>query len=256
VGAVTHRPRKRFGQHFLANPAIATQIVTVAGVRPGERVLEVGPGLGVLTAALLTAGARVVAVELDRDLAAHLRSALPSIELVEGSALSVPLPDCDRVVANLPYNVGTAILLRLLDLRRPMTLMFQREVADRLTAGPGSRDFGSLSVHVQVRASARAEMALPPGAFTPPPRVHSSVVSFVPVEADFGGVSAEAFDAIVRRGFSQRRKTLLNALGAGMGREQAAAVLAAAAVDPGARAETVDLAGWRQLAGAAARGGA
>lgn len=242
------RARRRFGQNFLVNDGLAEAIVARAGVRPGERVLEIGPGLGVLTAALARAGAHVTAIELDRDLAAALPEIVPEVTLVQGDALRVPLPRVDRVVANLPYNVATPLCMRLLALRVPMALMFQREVAERLEADPGSRTYGALSVQVQVRARVERLLSLPPGAFHPPPKVHSAVVGFQPVaEPDYGGATAEEFDRVVRMGFSSRRKTLTNSLGNHVGREAALTWLSAAGLDPGARAETIDLAGWRRL---------
>lgn len=248
------RARRRFGQNFLVADGLAEAIVARAGVRPGERVLEVGPGLGVLTAALSRAGAQVVAIELDRDLAAALPEVVPLVELIEGDALHVDLPRVDRVVANLPYNVATPICMRLLTLGVPMALMFQREVADRIEADSGSRTYGALSVQIQVRAAVDRLLTLPPAAFHPQPKVHSAVVGFSPhAPPDYGGVDVETFDRIVRLGFSARRKTLTNAFGNQVGRERAVAWCQGAGVHPGARAEQVDLAGWRRLAAAAAR---
>lgn len=245
------RARRRFGQNFLVSDGLADAIVARAGVRPGDRVLEIGPGLGVLTAALARAGARVVAIELDRDLAAALPEVVPDVELVQGDALKVPLPEVQRVAANLPYNVATPLCMRLLGLRVPMALMFQREVADRIEADSGSRTYGALSIQIQVRARVERLVTLPPGAFHPPPKVHSAVVGFEPVATpDYGGGPAEAFDRLVRLGFSARRKTLTNAFGSQLGREGAIALCTAAGIDPGARAEQVDLAGWRRLVAA------
>lgn len=245
------RARRRFGQNFLVSDGLADTIVMRAGVRPGDRVLEIGPGLGVLTASLARAGARVTAIELDRDLAAALPEIVPDVTLIQGDALRVPLPDVDRVVANLPYNVATPLCLRLLALKVPMALMFQREVADRIEADSGSRTYGSLSIQIQVRARVERLVSLPPGAFHPAPKVHSAVVGFTPVPVpDFAGATPEAFDRLVRLGFSARRKTLTNAFGAQLGREGAQALCVAAGVDPGARAEQIDVAGWRRLVAA------
>lgn len=246
------RARRRFGQNFLVSDAIADNIVAAALLRPGERVLEIGPGLGVLTRALLRAGGRVTAVELDRDLAAALREDLPDLGLIEGDALRVELPEVDRVVANLPYNVATPLLLRLLPRRLPMALMFQREVADRLCALPGSKDYGSLTVVTQLWSRPEILVELGPGAFHPPPKIRSAVVGFRPREPDFGGVSPEVFEKVLRAGFSARRKTLQNALSPLFGRETATAALAQAGIDAARRAETVDVAGWRSLAAALA----
>ncbi len=242
------RAKRRFGQNFLVNDGLAETIVLRAGVRPGDRVLEIGPGLGVLTAALARAGARVHAIELDRDLAAALPEVVPDVVLVQGDALKVPLPEVDRVVANLPYNVATPLCMRLLPLGVPMALMFQREVADRIEADPGSRTYGALSVQIQARARVERLVSLPPGAFHPAPKVHSAVVGFTPIAApDFGGASAEEFDRVVRMGFSSRRKTITNSLGNHVGRERAITWCHAAGIDPGTRAEQVDLSGWRRL---------
>lgn len=245
------RARKRFGQNFLISTEITSSIVRLAGVRAGDRVLEIGPGLGVLTVELIAAGAHVEVIELDRDLAAALPEVAPEAVLHVGDAMRLPLPEVDRVVANLPYNVATPLMLRLLELKVPMALMFQREVADRIEADPGSRTYGSLSVQVAARCSPLRLLNLPPGAFHPPPKVHSAVVGFTPhTTLNFGGVDGATFDRVVRLGFSARRKTLLNAFSSSLGRDESTAVIAAAGVNPGDRAERIDLAGWRRLAAA------
>ncbi|MFZ5476422.1 MAG: 16S rRNA (adenine(1518)-N(6)/adenine(1519)-N(6))-dimethyltransferase RsmA [Myxococcota bacterium] len=244
------RARRRFGQNFLVNPGVCERIVAAATLRPGEHVLEIGPGLGVLTSALLDVGARVTCVELDRDLAAALRESHPSVTLIEGDALKVDLPAADAVVANLPYNVATPLLMKLLAARYPrMVLMFQREVADRLEAGVDDDAYGALSVQVAARARVERVLTLPPGAFHPPPKVHSAVLRFDPFPSPD---LPEGFDRTVRLGFSLRRKKLINALASDLDKERALAALAAAGIDPGVRAETVDLAGWRRLAEALA----
>lgn len=251
------RAKRRFGQNFLVDPGIVGRIVRVAGVRAGDRALEIGPGLGILTEALQEAGAEVTAIELDRDLAEGIREALPRVRLIEGDALRVDLGQVLegegwRVAANLPYNVATPILMALLKLGTPrittMALMFQREVADRLVATPDDDAFGALSVQVQARARVERAMELPPGAFHPAPKVHSTVVRFELVPPDFGGVTERHFDHVVRAGFSQRRKYVANSLSSAFPREQVDAALAGAGIAPTLRAERIDLAGWRRLA--------
>lgn len=248
--ALETKARKRFGQNFLVHDAIADNLVAASGVRKGEHVLEIGPGLGVLTRALLRAGAKVTAIELDRDLAGALKEDLPEITLIEGDAMRVDIPEADRIVANLPYNVGTQILLRLLPYGKPMALMFQKEVGERICARPRSKEYGSLSVTVQVRAAAEILVDLGPGAFHPPPKVRSVVVGFRPRTPDFGGVDGETFERVLRAGFSARRKTLENAFAQLFGKETAHAALVQCGIDPGARAETLDVNAWRLLAAA------
>lgn len=253
------RARRRFGQNFLVHPETSERIVELAGVKPGDRVLEIGPGLGVLTQALIAAGAQVTCIELDRDLAAGVRELFPFVKLVEGDALRVPLDEaCPgegwKVVANLPYNVGTPILMRLLGepLRFPeMALMFQREVGDRLLAAADEDAVGALSVQVQARAEVRRLLTLPPGAFHPAPKIWSVVLGFRQIpEPDFGGVSAGVFDRVVRAGYAQRRKTLLNSLSTAFPKDVALAALTETGVDPRRRAETLTLPEWRTLAAA------
>jgi 16S rRNA (adenine1518-N6/adenine1519-N6)-dimethyltransferase len=256
------RARRRFGQNFLVAPDSAERIVTLARVRAGDRVLEIGPGLGTLTEALRDAGAQLVCVELDRDLAAGLRELWPDLTLVEGDAMRVPLAQHLpgggwKAVANLPYNVGTPILMRLLGMPgtfSSLTLMFQREVGDRLAAAPGDSEFGALSVQVQVRAEVSRLLTLPPGAFHPPPKIWSSVLGFrLFAEPDFGGVPAATFDRVVRLGFQHRRKTLANSLSAGLPRDVVATVCAEAGVDPQLRAQVLGVPEWRRLAAAVHR---
>jgi 16S rRNA (adenine1518-N6/adenine1519-N6)-dimethyltransferase len=257
LARLEQRARRRFGQHFLTDRGVVDRIVRGARIAAGDRVVEIGPGLGILTRALLAAGADLTAVELDRDLAAHLREALPDLRLVEADAVEVdwnelcPGPGY-KVVANLPYNVGTTLTMQLV--RRPqtfrsITVMLQREVVDRLCAEPGSRTYGALSVEVQVRARPTWVVLVPPDRFWPPPAVHSAVVRLDLFDApEVGPAGPEAFDAVVRAAFAQRRKTAANALGARYGRERARAALAAVGIDPLARAEQLDAAAFRSLA--------
>ena len=206
------RARKRFGQHFLVQRDVVVRMVRGSGVQAGDSVVEIGPGLGILTRALLEAGADLTAVELDRDLAQHLRETMPRVRLVEADALGVNWPElCPgggwRVVANLPYNVGTPLVMTLLQYPRTFTclsVMLQREVADRLMALPGSKTYGALSVRAQARARIRPLVQVPPNAFHPPPKVRSSVIrlDLLP-EPDFGPAGEATFERVVRGAFSQ-----------------------------------------------------
>jgi 16S rRNA (adenine1518-N6/adenine1519-N6)-dimethyltransferase len=250
--------RKRFGQHFLASAGVVSKIVRVAQVQPGDRVLEVGPGLGVLTEALLRAGADVTAIELDRDLIDFLTERLPEVRLIEGDATQVDLDSIisckHKVVANLPYNVGTKIITQMIarpDLFESLVVMVQKEVAQRLVAKTGDRKRGSLSVFVEARAEARIRIKVPPGAFHPPPKVHSAVVELIlHPEARTGGVDIGHFDTVVRTACSAPRKTIRNALRSQYDAEVADAALLSASIDPRARASTLDLEAFQRLAAA------
>jgi len=219
------RARKRFGQHFL-EPAWVARLIAAVAPANDETFIEIGPGRGALTAPLAQGAGRVIAIELDRDLATTLAPRLPpNVHLVQADFLEIALPQLlqgertpVRVVGNLPYNVASPILFRLLDvaddgrLLRDATLMVQREVADRIVAGPGGKDYGAMSIQVQLVADAERVLSLPPGAFRPPPKVHSAVVQlkFRPPHVNVG--SRDAFERVVRGLFLQRRKTLANAL--------------------------------------------
>lgn len=257
------RARKRFGQHFLVKPEIVQRIVRGARVREGDRVVEIGPGLGVLTRELLANGARVLAVELDRDLAAFIRETLPEVELIETDAARVDwhatVEPGAKVVANLPYNVGTKVLMQMLrtgdagvPVFQSVTVMLQKEVVDRLMAAPGTRKYGALTVEAQARASAVFVLSVEPDSFHPPPKVRSSVVRMDvrPEGPQTGGVEPAAFDRVVHAAFSQRRKTLVNSLSSLYGKDRARAAVAEAELDPGIRAERLSLAAFRALAGA------
>ena len=256
------RARKRFGQHFL-EPAWVAKLVAAIDPRPDESFLEIGPGRGALTAALAPRVARLVAVEIDRDLAAALPDRVPAlVRVVEGDFLEIDLatllagePRPLRVAGNLPYNVATPILVRLLEAAdggrtlADATVMLQKEVAERVVARPGSSDYGPLAVAVALDADAASVMTLPPGAFRPPPKVTSAVVHlrFRPPAVDVG--DRTVFARLVRGAFQQRRKTLLNALGppaATLGRE-ATDLVARAGVDPGIRPGDLPIEGFAAL---------
>lgn len=216
--------RKRFGQHFL-EPAWVVKLVDALVPHPDDTFLEIGPGRGALTAPLAARVKKVIAVELDRDLAAALPARLPEVRVIQADFLDVDLTDIlrderkpVRVVGNLPYNVGSPILFKLLHdaddgrLLSDATLMLQKEVADRLVAEPGSDGYGALAIQVALLADAERILSLPPGAFRPPPKVRSAVVRlrFRDPAVDVGDRST--FEKLVRGLFLQRRKTLANAL--------------------------------------------
>jgi len=226
VGAPTYpRARRRFGQHFLEQ-AWVDKLITALGTAPDDTFLEIGPGRGALTRALAPHVARIVAVEIDRDLAAALPAHAPShVRVVTGDFLHVDLDELLReeplplrVIGNLPYNVASPILFRLLHEAKhgrrfhDATLMLQKEVADRLTATPGTAEYGVLALQVGLLADVDRILTLPPGAFRPPPKVTSAVIRLrfhAPV-VDVGNPAV--FERVVRGVFLQRRKTLLNAL--------------------------------------------
>jgi 16S rRNA (adenine1518-N6/adenine1519-N6)-dimethyltransferase len=250
LAALEQRARRRFGQHFLTDRGVVDRIVRGARVTPGDKVVEIGPGLGILTAALVEAGAELTAVELDRDLAEHVRTTFPTVRLVEADAMKVDwvelCPGSDhKVVANLPYNVGTSLTMQLVRLPatfRSITVMLQLEVVQRLCAEPGSKTYGALSVELQARARPVFIVKVGPEHFHPPPKVESAVVRLEPYEQPrLGGLDPGRFDAVVRAAFSQRRKTVANALGARFGRDAAVAALEQAGIPTQRRAEQLGL---------------
>jgi 16S rRNA (adenine1518-N6/adenine1519-N6)-dimethyltransferase len=249
--------RKALGQHFLLDPALCSRIAGAAGPMEGRQVLEVGPGPGGLTRALLaTAAGRVVAVELDRRAVAalaELAAAYPGrLEIIEGDALKLDaaalLAAPRRIVANLPYNVGTPLLvgwLRHAASLESMTLMFQQEVAERITAAPGTEAYGRLGVLAQWRCRCTLLLSLPPGAFSPPPKVWSAVVGLEPHPEDPGPALFAAMERLTAAAFGQRRKMLRGALKS-LG--DAEGLLAKAGIAGERRAETLSIAEFDRLA--------
>jgi 16S rRNA (adenine1518-N6/adenine1519-N6)-dimethyltransferase len=244
--------RQPLGQHFLIDENIVRKIVRSAQLQPGETVLEVGPGRGILTAALLEASGLVVAVELDAGLCAHLREtfgARPNFRLVQGDAVAfdyAQVPSPFLVVANLPYYVSTPLLFRFLEEGRRidrMVLMLQEEVAGRLAAAPGRKEYGVLSVAAQFRCDVRLAFKVPASCFRPRPRVGSAVVALTPLARPRVSVRDEGvFFKVVRGGFAHRRKALPNSLrDEGFDPSAAAAALERAGIDPRRRAETLSL---------------
>jgi 16S rRNA (adenine1518-N6/adenine1519-N6)-dimethyltransferase len=271
------RARKRFGQHFL-EPAWVRKVIEAIAPAPGDVFIEIGPGPGALTRALAETGAPITAVELDRDLAAHLSKDAPAnVSVVEGDILRVDLDRllhealatkasgtaAVRVVGNLPYNIASSILLRLVRLfrggapLRDATLMLQEEVAVRLMAPPGGGDYGPLAIAVQLRADVRSLLSLPPGAFRPPPKVRSALVglTFRPARVEIA--DEDQFERVVRTVFTKRRKTLANALQAFAAAHgtDGRAVAARAGLDGRRRPETLDIEEFARLSEAIPRPG-
>jgi 16S rRNA (adenine1518-N6/adenine1519-N6)-dimethyltransferase len=255
------RAKKSWGQNFLGDEEILDHIARLAAPRPGERVIELGAGLGHLTARLLAHGASVVAVERDRDMARVLRGELGDrIDLREADAARLDVAALARecggaritVVGNLPYHLTSPILFSLIDqaphVARAVFLL-QREVAERLAAPAGDREGGVASILLQREAEVSIERIVPPGAFLPPPKVHSAVICCLFRPPADAVVDPARFRRLVKAGFAQRRKTLGKALGsANLAPPPAiAAALAGAGIDPQRRGETLTLAEWAAL---------
>ena len=216
-----HVARKRFGQHFLADDGVLDRIVSAIDPRPGQAVVEIGPGLGALTGPLRERCERLTVIELDRDLAQRLRrdDRLTVIEAdvlrVDFSALALAAGQPLRVVGNLPYNISTPILFHLLAHVahvQDQHFMLQKEVVDRMAAEPGHKDFGRLTVMLQWRYRIESVLDVPPEAFDPPPKVDSAVVRMTPLPMA-EGVDPQRLGALVTVAFSQRRKLLRHTLG-------------------------------------------
>ena len=237
------KPKKRFGQHFLRNRGAVAKIVAAVEPQPGEIIVEIGPGEGVLTEKLLEI-APVIAIEIDRDLAPALKERFGErLEVRNEDALDAPLPDRPyRAVGNLPYNVGTPILRRVIadDHWTRAVFMLQKEVADRIVAKPGDDDYGYLTLYTQLYASAKKLMTLDPKSFYPPPKVRSVVVVLEPDRKAFA--SSELLD-LLSVAFRMRRKTLVNNLTGwrGVSRDDVVRALAAVGIDERVRAETLSL---------------
>ncbi len=211
--ALGMRATKGLGQHFLVDDRIAHRHVEYAGITANDVVLEIGPGLGVLTKPLLAKAAKVVAVEKDRRLASALRELGGNLEVIEGDAVKAPLPRFDRVVSNLPYQISSPVTFRLLDLPfRRAVLMYQEEFADRLVARCGEEDYSRLSVKAYVRARVEIVERVPRSAFWPQPKVDSAIVLLEPRAAPFRVKNTGTFEAVVDATFQHRRKAIENGL--------------------------------------------
>jgi 16S rRNA (adenine1518-N6/adenine1519-N6)-dimethyltransferase len=254
---VSHKPRKRFGQHFLHERGVIQRIVTVFNPKSTDHVVEIGPGEGVLTRELVGKVARLDVVELDRDLVMHLRESLPetvtihSADALKFDFCSLALPDNKlRLIGNLPYNISTPLLFHLLDQAHcieDMLFMLQKEVVDRMVAAPGGKDYGRLSVMLQWGAKVEKLFNVAPGAFRPPPKVDSSIVHLIPhVVPPVQVNDPQRFAQVVKAAFSQRRKVLRNTLKGLVAPE----TMERLGVDPGRRAETLSLTELAALANA------
>lgn len=255
------RMSKKLGQNFLIDASIVQGIVDAADIQPGERVLEIGPGIGTLTQGLAEAGAQVTAVELDKKLPAVLAETLKAydnVTIVPGDILKVNIPEIMgdgpfKVAANLPYYITTPILMTLLERHLPITrmvTMVQKEVAERMIAKPGSRIYGALSVAVQYYTEPEIVLDVPPRSFIPAPEVDSVVIACKVRETPAVDVIDEKmFFRVVKAAFGQRRKTLFNALkGGGLPKEQVRDAMENAGIDMTRRGETLSLEEFGRLA--------
>ena len=254
---MNHRPRKRFGQNFLHDPGIVQRIVQAIAPQAGDNLVEIGPGQGAITVELLPLVQRMHAVELDRDLVGPLADRCADLgELVihnrdalkfDFSTLTTPQTQL-RVVGNLPYNISTPLLFHLLEQSahiKDMHFMLQKEVVERMAAGPGGKTYGRLSVMLQARAQVTTLFHIGPGAFNPPPKVDSAFARLQPWDSPPYRIDdREVFNRVVSQAFSQRRKTLRNSLRQLLTAEQ----IAAAGLDPSTRAEQLSVADFANLA--------
>jgi 16S rRNA (adenine1518-N6/adenine1519-N6)-dimethyltransferase len=251
-----HRPRKRFGQHFLHDPHVIGKIIGAVAPKPGETLVEIGPGLGAITLPLLEQAGSLTAVELDRDVIPLLEAAAApkgNLRIVQGDALEVALAPLApaggklRLVGNLPYNVSTPLLFHFLeqaDCVQDMHFMLQKEVVQRMAAKPGGKEYGRLTVMLASRCKVEPLFNIGPGAFRPPPKVDSAFVRLIPYTTPpFTIADRTRYAMVVTQAFSHRRKTLKNAV-AGLVDE---ADIIAAGLDPKARPETLSAADFARL---------
>jgi len=253
-----HRPRKRFGQNFLHDPAVIGRIIRAIDPRPDEHLVEIGPGLGALTRPLLSAVGHLAAVEIDRDVIPHLKEIcdgsgelrIHNLDVLKCDFATIAAGQALRLVGNLPYNISTPLLFHLLKqlpVIRDMHFMVQKEVAERLAAAPNTEHYGRLGIMVQLRCTVELLFTVGPGAFKPAPKVDSAVVRLIPHrEMPVKIIDERRFAELVTRAFSQRRKTLRNALKGLLTTEQ----IEALGIDPMRRPETLGLADYAALSNA------
>jgi 16S rRNA (adenine1518-N6/adenine1519-N6)-dimethyltransferase len=258
---ISRSRRRALGQHFLADAGVARAIVDIIAPRSTDLVVEIGPGQGALTCELARRAGRLIALEIDGGLVRRLRTRFPSAEVIEVDARRWPYRHLARpphgrvlVVGNLPYSAGTAILTALVDARSAIdeiTVMLQREVAERVAAAPGGKSYGSLSVLVQLVSDPTVVLRVPPRAFRPPPKVESAVLRVNVLSTPRVAVPDEQrFRAVVRAAFAQRRKTIGNSLAAvlGLPSGEIRDALERAGIDASRRAETLTLEEFARLA--------
>ncbi len=250
-----HIARKRFGQNFLTDKFVLSDIIQAIGPKPDDTMVEIGPGLGAMTRLLLDSLKTLHVVELDRDLVARLQKSFnpATLTIHAGDALqfdfaTIPVPDGQklRVVGNLPYNISSPMLFHLTDIAplvQDQHFMLQKEVVQRMVAEPGSKTFGRLSVMLQWRYTMQMMFIVPPTAFDPPPRVESAIVRMIPIAQPLA-CDAEKLQLVVTTAFTQRRKVLRNCVSALFTENE----LIDAGVDPQARPETVPMAQFVALA--------
>ena len=251
---MSHQARKRFGQHFLTSIDTIEQIVAAIAPQNGETIVEIGPGRAAITAPLAVSAGTLHAIEFDRDLAAKLKRQFQdrhNVVIHEADALRFDFSSLGtelRIVGNLPYNISTPLLFHLLTFRKNVTdmhFMLQKEVVDRISAPPGNKVYGRLTVMLGCQLEVLPIFDVPPDAFTPPPKVMSSVVRMRPLpDGQFDVQDANKLEQIVQQAFSMRRKTLRNAL---QGLAEAADI-EAAGLEPGNRPEQIPVDGWIRLA--------
>lgn len=256
------RMSKKLGQNFLIDEHVVNSIVDAAGIKPGDAVLEIGPGIGTLTQGLAEAGADVTAVEIDRRLIEVLSKTLEgydNVRVIHGDILRINISETVgapkyKVVANLPYYITTPIIMGLLEARMPIDVlvtMVQKEVAQRMVAVPGTKDYGALSVAVQYYTKAEIMFIVKPDSFIPPPSVDSAVIRCTVLDSPPVQVNEKIFFRVVKAAFAQRRKTLANALKTtGVPAENVKAILETAGIDGARRGETLSLDEFATLANA------
>ena len=262
------KTKKQFGQHWLRNEQVLDRIITAAKIAPTDRILEIGPGTGILTRRLIPAASAVVAVEIDRDLCALLVKKLGNVDnflLLENDFLSLDVDsvlndfpkfqNANKVVANIPYNITGPILEKLLgNIVRPnekpfesIVLLVQKEVGDRLYAKPSTKAFGALSIRVQYLAHCELICPVPARDFSPPPKVDSAVIRLTPRRLSIEPTSPKVLDNLVRLGFGSRRKMLRNNLQGAIDREALTDLLTSMNINTEARAEDLSIEQWIHL---------